>query len=337
MSRLAAIFGVLVVLVCGEASAQQWAKRMFTQLDHDFGTVARGAKSEYEFELKNIFKEDVHLSSVTSSCGCTSPSITKQDLKTYEVSSILAKFNTRTFLGQRGATLTVTIDKPYYAQVQLHVKGYIRSDVVLEPGGVEFGSVDHGATAEKTIDISYAGRGNWKILEAKSGSDYLDTSVKETRRKDGRVSYQLVVKLKEDAPPGYIKEQIVLLTNDQKSKEVPVDVEGQIVTPITVSPSTLFLGAVKPGQKVTKLLVIQGRKPFKVVDVKCEQDCFQFTLPTTAKRVHKIPVTFEAAETAGKMSYKIEITTDLQGDDAVQTLPAFAQVLAANDELTSSK
>ena len=50
-------------------------------------------------------------------------------MKTYEKGAIVATFNTNSFHGQRGATLTVIIDKPFYAEVQLHVRGYIRSDV----------------------------------------------------------------------------------------------------------------------------------------------------------------------------------------------------------------
>ena len=49
--------------------------------------------------------------------------VVNPSLKTYEEGSIHATFNTPSFLGQRGATLTVMFDKPFYAQVQLHVKG----------------------------------------------------------------------------------------------------------------------------------------------------------------------------------------------------------------------
>ena len=43
---------------------------------------------------------------------------------------MIAAFNTERFLDARGATLTVTFDKPSYAEVQLTVTGHIRSDVV---------------------------------------------------------------------------------------------------------------------------------------------------------------------------------------------------------------
>ena len=50
-------------------------------------------------------------------------------MKTYEKGAIVATFNTDSFHGQRGATLTVIIDQPFYAEVQLHDRGYIRTDV----------------------------------------------------------------------------------------------------------------------------------------------------------------------------------------------------------------
>ena len=78
----------------------------------------------------------VHISGVRASCGCTTPSISKDTLKTWETGAIIAKFNTDSFLGKKSATLTVTIDKPFYAEVQLNVAGYIRSDIVFNPGAV---------------------------------------------------------------------------------------------------------------------------------------------------------------------------------------------------------
>ena len=63
-------------LLGGIANAQEWARKMFEVRSHDFGSVARDAKTEYEFVLQNIYEEDVHIASVRASCGCTTPSIT---------------------------------------------------------------------------------------------------------------------------------------------------------------------------------------------------------------------------------------------------------------------
>ena len=67
----------VMVLLVTPAAAQSWAEKMFETKSHDFGTIARGAKAEYEFVLKNIYVKDVHISNVRVSCGCTTPSIKK--------------------------------------------------------------------------------------------------------------------------------------------------------------------------------------------------------------------------------------------------------------------
>src|SRR5690606_35619758 len=81
--------------------------------------------------------------------------------------------------------------------------------------------------------------------------------------------------------------------------------------PLTVSPGSLFLGVLEPGQKVTKQLVVKGKTPFKVLSVKCADNCFEFKTNTESKTLHLIPVTFTASETRGKLSQTIEIETDV--------------------------
>ena len=53
------------------AVGQEWARKMFDSTEHKFGTVAKGAKAEHRFQIKNLYEEDVHISGVRSSCGCT--------------------------------------------------------------------------------------------------------------------------------------------------------------------------------------------------------------------------------------------------------------------------
>src|SRR5208283_2392202 len=55
------------------ASAQQWADKMFAQHSHDFGSVPRAAKVEYEFVVTNLYNQDIHIASVSASCSCTQP------------------------------------------------------------------------------------------------------------------------------------------------------------------------------------------------------------------------------------------------------------------------
>lgn len=317
------IMAVLLTLAGAlPATGQEWAKKMFKVQTHNFGTVARGAKAEFNFEITNLYEEEVHISSVRSSCGCTTPVITKDTIKTFEQSAIQATFNTRSFLGHRQATITVTFDKPFYAEVQLTVSGFIRGDVVLQPGSVAFGSLDLGQEAMQEVTVNYAGRNDWKILDVTSERDYYEVTLNETQRGGGKVDYVLGVKLLPSAPPGYLSDHLILVTNDQNNPQIPLAIEGRIVSPLTISPASLSLGQVQPGEKVVRQVYLRAKKPFKVTGAKCTDDCFQIEPSSDAKLIQMVPIVFRADQKSGKIAQKIEIETDLGGASAIVTVTA---------------
>ena len=331
-SRLLRAVQLVIVssmLAANGATAQDWAAKMFKEVEHSFGSVARGSKSEFAFELQNKYEEDIHIVSVQSSCGCTTPTITKEWVKTWEKSQIIAKYNTRSFVGQRNATLTVVIDQPYYAEVQLSVSGYIRSDVVFDPGEINFGEVDQFNTAEVEVNVNYAGRTDWKIVDVRSANKHFEVELKESQRNQQRVGYKMIVRLAADAPAGYIEDQLTLVSDDSRLNLIPLAVHGRVVSPLSVSPSSLFLGNVETGQSVSKQLVVRGKQPFKVVEVNCGDDCFTFKKSSDQKKLHFIPVTFTAGEKAGKVTQKIQIKTDL---GVITHCVATATVTGASDE-----
>ena len=79
-------------------------------------------------------------------------------------------------------------------------------------------------------------------------------------------------------------------------------VEGRVLAGITVSPAALFMGVVQPGQKVTKQLVVKGKRPFRVLSISCDDKSFVFDISAdkTAKPVHLIPVTFTGRRRCGQ-------------------------------------
>jgi hypothetical protein len=301
---------------------------MFKVADHDFGSVARGAKAEFSFVCENIYMEDVHLASVRTSCGCTTPRVENGLLKTYDKGAIVAHFNTDSFTGPHGATLTVTIDQPFFAEVQLHVKGDIRNDVVVEPGSVQYGSIDQGIAFDQQVTVNYGGSSAWQILDVKSFNPHITAKAIEAARSDGHVSYTLKVRVDQTTPAGYLNDHLMLVTNDASGGQIPVLVEGQIMPGITVNPTALFMGVVQPGQKVTKQLVVKSKKPFRILGISCEDKSFQFdtTKENTAKELHLVPVTFTAGADAGKVVKTIKIATD-QGQMTPE-LAAYAVVAA---------
>lgn len=308
----------LSVALASQVFAQQWATKMlFEGRDHDFGTVARGADVVYKFPIKNLYRQDVRLTAVRSSCGCTAASIEGKLLKTHETGYIVAKFNTRTFKGVHGATLTVSMKstdgkgRACTGEAQVRVSGDIRSDVVFQPGLVRFAPVDQGTKAEQRLRITYAGRNNWRVVDVKSRCEDLEVELIQLGRRAGRVEYDLLVRLKDSAPAGTLREQLVLVTSDGSNQRIPVIVEGKIVPEISVSPDRVALSEVALGNEVTKRIVVRGRKPFRITDVKCDDDCFTFSVPDKSSKMHVVELKFAAHKEVGHVERTISIETDL--------------------------
>ena len=105
-----------------------------------------------------------------------------------------------------------------------------------------------------------------------------------------------------------------MITDDSLRKTVPLTVQGRVVSPLEVSPASLFLGVLDPGQSVTKPLVLRAKQPFKVLNIKCAGEGFEFKSPADEQKpLHFINVTFTAGDKPGKVEQKIEIETDLGG------------------------
>ena len=323
--------------ILGSVYAEQWANDMFKIKDHDFGNIARGSKAEFRFPVKNLYKEDVHIASVSSSCGCTSPRIEKPTLKTHETGAIVAKINSNAFLGQKGATITVYIDKPYPATVLLNARCYIRSDVVFTPGSVALGDIEQGEAVDRKVQVSYAGRNDWKIKNIVSNNPHITATAKEVRRNYGQVVYDIDIHTDGQLTPGPVFDHLLLVTNDSNMPKVPLPVDGDVHSGITVSPSTLYMGVLKPGQKIEKKLVIRSKKPFSVTGIKT--DGGQFTYDTKEgskpKKIHVLPIQYTADDHPGKVSHHIQISTDL-GETVTSTLPTYAVINEENEEETTN-
>lgn len=319
---------VIVTLTSALPSyGQQWAEEMFQRRSHDFGTIARGAKAEYAFVLENKYEDDVHIASVDMTCGCTTPRVEKSLLKTYEKGAIVAKINTDRFLGAQSSIITVTIDRPSYAQVRLDVKVQIRGDVEFDPPSVVFGNVDQGTSAEKTMTVTSHQMEGWKILGVRSPHPHLSGEATETGRSGSRVAYDLQLRVSEDAPAGTLRGCVLLETNDSSSKQLVVMVEGQIVPELLLTPSPIYLGGTKAGQKLRRRLVVRSKRPFRIQAIRTSCDCFEFDLPapkSDPKKVYAVPYTFTAGDKPGGVTRTLRVETDLS--ETVAEVVAYALV-----------
>ena len=324
---LAALFILLTGPSLGVA--QNWANKMFDDATHNFGVVATGAKVEHRFPFTNIYEEDVHVVSTRTSCGCSSVKATKQMVKKFETAEIVVSLNTRNFSHRKDATITVEFqfEKPTdqgslrspKVEVRLQTYSYIRQDVVLTPGSVQFGSVREGTACRKEVNLSYAGANTWAIAATECANPHLEVQPMESSRGGGLVKYLIQVDLKGDAPAGYIREHVTLVTNDDNpnAKRVLIAVEGIVEPAVSVNPSPLSFGIVEPDKPVTKNIVVTADDPFKVIAATRPDERFQIRIPPKANKTQLVRVVFTPDSRRGPFDGKITIQTDIPNHETL--------------------
>jgi hypothetical protein len=75
---------------------------------HDFGTVQEGPTADHEFEFVNTGKEPIVISNVTASCGCTTPSYSKEPVLPGKKGKIKASYNTQGRVAPFTKSITIT-------------------------------------------------------------------------------------------------------------------------------------------------------------------------------------------------------------------------------------
>lgn len=310
MFRPLALALVVTSLAVHSSSAADWSDPVFPIKTHEFGTVAVASKTEFVFPVVNTLSSTLHIQTVRASCGCTTPIVQTQYIAPGETGSILAKFNTDTFKGKKGATLTVVIDQPFYSEVRLRVDGYIRSDMVFFPGAIEFGRLNQGDAISKKTKVLYAGRSDWQVVDVRSNKPWLMPSVKETLRANGQVNYEISVDVREDAPTGFFQDELVVVTNDRSMPNVPLRVSGQVESPLSISPQAVALGDIKTGESISRKIVLMGQQPFTIDTITAEGWTVTFDAPSEPKKMHIIEPTFTFEGTgSGPQKATFEIKT----------------------------
>ena len=327
----------LSVFCCCTAQAQSWADSMFTIKSHDFGSVPLLSDTQYSFKFHNTSKQDVHIASVSSSCTCTDASAPVRTIKSGEKGEIIAKVNTS---GQRqkknSATITVTFDKPSTAHVQLEVAVYIRPDIVLNPGSIDFGTIREGQKITKTVQLLYAGNPNWGLvrIDRANKNPYIHARAEsvDNPANSREITYNIQITLSDKTPPGYVREILRFVTNDQNSVAIELPVSGFVMDALVAKPSPFQFGSIAPGETVTKYLVLRASQPFRIRSVKCPEDRrFVFSPSDQSSSVHIVAVTLTSKqENAEKVAKTIIVETTLKDQGKLQ-IPIYAHFLSSDD------
>ncbi len=327
--RLSVLSLVCVALSGAMAHAQdvKWLDQVFPQRFHDFGTVAKGSKVAHTFKVINTTEQDIHIAKVSPKCGCTDVKVRAELIPPGTQTIIEAVIDTTKFQGRKDSGLTLKLDKPFFAEVDLNLTCFIRTDVVVNPGQVDFGTVSRQSKPTLAINLTYAGGNpNWAIIKMQTVSPHVKSTIQEVARTGGQVQYVLSTTLNPTAELGFFKDEVTLFTNDPNGPTIPISIAAVVQSSVTAAPAILTIGRVKAGESISKTVYVKAGQPFKVTGLRPSRDELSAKVAEGPKTLHAVTLTFKAPPEPGPFNAVMEVETDLKDEPAIK-VPAFATVV----------
>ena len=107
-----------------DAQAVYYPEMSFEEVEHDFGTIAKGTAVEHTFKFTNTGKSPLVITNASSSCGCTVPTYPKNEsIAPGESREMVVKFD-GSGQGQTTKTVNITANTEKGTE-QLRIKAFV--------------------------------------------------------------------------------------------------------------------------------------------------------------------------------------------------------------------
>jgi len=193
----------------------------FEKETHDFGTFDEGKVATYDFVFKNRGKTPLILQSVEPSCGCTSPSYTKEPIAPGKTGKISVSYSSQGRPNAFHKSITVRTNSEEPVKV-LYIKGFVSPKVAVAASAAvltldrtvaNIGNLQLGQTALQKFVITNTGTSDLAISGIRSDCNCINHS--GTRTLKPKESYTLEIKYT-PRQKGDITDEVFIYSNDGK-------------------------------------------------------------------------------------------------------------------------
>jgi hypothetical protein len=214
---------LLVILggITGTSAIVAQPKIVIAKSDIDLGTVYNGAIVRTPITISNAGTSDLHITSVRTSCGCTTVKQPKEVLKPGESQTFEVEFNSSGFRGHYAKYVYLQTDDPSadYQTVTLRVN--IKEDLVpVPPVSVAWlGNIALGKTTTQSVRFANVSGHPLRLKKFADLPSTVTTSLQPTTlAPSDTIEVKLTVKPDKE---GYTNQEVKLETNSRNQPNVP--------------------------------------------------------------------------------------------------------------------
>lgn len=238
-----------------KAAAETKAPRLtLVEPVKDFGTVPKGEKIDWSFEIKNTGNADLEILAAKPACGCTVADFDKV-IKPGQTGKVTAHVETANFAGPISKAVTLETNDPNTPNAQVTISAIVKPYVEAYPVGYVRYNMLQGEVEKQSVTIYTEETEPFEILKVESPQEWIKVETTKLEGTDivpavgrkGANQYRLDVTVGgPDAKVGPLAEKIKILTNSKHQPEYSVSVSGVVRPPFRVDPTGVNFGEVAP-------------------------------------------------------------------------------------------
>jgi hypothetical protein len=309
----------------------------------DFGTVAKGDKLEWNFEVKNTGNADLEIIAARPACGCTVSDFDRV-VKPGQTGKVHAVVDTTAFTGPIAKSVTVETNDPSTPTAQVTISAVVKPYVEAHPAGFVRFNLLQGNTESQVITLYSEEEEPFEIVKIDSPQEWLKVEqlkvdpaqVITNVGRPGQNQYRVRVTAGgPEARLGPIAEKIRITTNSKHQPEYMLTVSGVVRPTFKVEPSGVNFGEVTPTESAaTRTVVLRTNNlqaPDSFVVSKAESSVPGVSAsvkPTANKGEYEVTLQLDKNAKPGDVNGEVKIFTN----DAVRpqvVVPVKASVKAA--------
>ena len=291
----------------------------------DFGTVAKGDKLEWAFQVKNTGTSDLEIIAAKPTCGCTVADFDKI-IKAGQTGKVTAVVDTMSFNGPITKAVTLETNDPTAPTAQVTIAAVVKPFVEAYPAGYVRTTLLQGDTDKQSVTLFSEETEPFEIVKVESPQDWIKVDVKKLQGMEvlpnlGRAQqnqYKVEVTIGgPDATIGPIAEKIRIITNSKHQPEYLLSVSGVVRPTFRLEPNALNFGEVAWNDTAaTRTILLRSNnlktpETFKVTNVQSDVPGVVVEVaPTANKGEFQVTVKLDKSAKAGAIDGLVTIQTN---------------------------
>jgi hypothetical protein len=308
----------------------------------DFGTVPKGQKLDWSFEVRNTGVTDLEILAAKPACGCTVADFDKI-IKPGQTGKVTAHVDTTNFAGPIAKAVTLETNDASNPNAQLTITAIVKPYVDAFPAGFVRFNLLQGDVDKQSVTLYSEDEVPFEIVKIESPQEWVKVDYKkvagEEIQKVGRAGQnQYKVNITVGGPDvriGPLAEKVHIVTNSKFQPDYWVSISGVVRPTIRVDPTIVNFGDVAPTDSAaTRVVVLRSndlKTPERLVVDKAESGVAGVTAavkPTDKKGEYELTLQIAKDAKPGVLDGSVLVHTN----DTVKpiiTIPVKGTVKAA--------